>query len=1237
MGIQDTSWNSMKTFLSKRGVKEDIRCFEVRNITRENRESVETLLIEKKDSFLAKTAKRASVAAAPLAAWVTANVKYSQVLEKIKPLEREQANLLRNLKTAENKIGELSTGLKTVDKTVEDLKKRLNLFTKEAAEIEIHLNKAQETIHAAESLVFKLDEEYSRWKHQLNELSKELKILPQNSILASAFVTYLSSCSQDIRRSMVIEWTKLIGLEEFTLMNFLGSERQQLTWQTQGLPSEKLLMENALIIETLSGMDSENSFCPLLMDPSSCATEWMKNYLSGHNVEVTSQTSSKFNTSLDLAIRFGKVLVVQDVDYIDPVLFTILRGDTNQLDVKSSFRLFLTTRNIQADIESHISAVISKINFTTTEAGLAQQLVQCALKLEKPELEIRQQDLLRREEELKLSLDQLQQNVLQQLASSEGDILQNKELLRSLNETKQSSSDISESLAESSKLKANLITECGMYQPLAEYASKLYFSVGNLSKINNMYQISIPTILKLFQKTLSSCSNVDVITKKQKFLQAVYLYFARSVYKSDRLILALHLVHNSFSNLFKEKEWDLLIGHVITEDKANINQIKKDIPSWISYDRSYDVYLLQNTLPELYNQLYLEKEDIWQQFPQKPVPMNLTSFQHVLLVQALCPDLLHSALTDFALQNLGLLVLSPPPLKLSQLLSESSVSEPILIITSPGSDPSEELRNLAKNLKVKYNEVSLGEGQELFALQLFVEAGTQGNWLCLKNLHLMISWLPTLEKELQNLEAHPSFKLWLTTEPNDKFPSMLASCCLRVVYEAPQGVKRNLRQTYNSWEMYKEINKSLFILAWFHAIVQERRIYIPQGWTKAYEFNDSDLAAAVQVLLTRLNKDGKNIRWDFIQGLCESAIYGARVENSYDLKVISSYLRLYFTDSVLSGKQFLTHSVVIPSTNDFKEHIKTIERLPEIDLPEFFGLSPNIDKIWQRNRSKEIIHYLKDLSYTDHKYTKFDRSEWHVQLSPLLNLWKKLNQTTGYIKMKVPVVNEILPPISIFFSREFSFGVFLIQAIHNDLANISRVIKGSLLPDKDIIEFATLLMQLKTPDKWLKLWQGSTNPSLYIQSVMSKVEAMDKYKDHINTTLNLSDVFHSDIFFSALKQQSSRDMKIPVNDLVLSCNWGDCHTTKSVFTLKGIQLEGAIFDGENIVLNHENVSDFITAPLLTISWVSKTSSIVTENILTLPLYSSAERNVFVTELNASCKNNEHDKLIMAGAAFYIQS
>ena len=43
--------------------------------------------------FILQIAKRASVAAAPLAAWVVANVKFSVVLEKIEPLENEQAQL----------------------------------------------------------------------------------------------------------------------------------------------------------------------------------------------------------------------------------------------------------------------------------------------------------------------------------------------------------------------------------------------------------------------------------------------------------------------------------------------------------------------------------------------------------------------------------------------------------------------------------------------------------------------------------------------------------------------------------------------------------------------------------------------------------------------------------------------------------------------------------------------------------------------------------------------------------------------------------------------------------------------------------------------------------------------------------------------------------------------------------------------------------------------------------------
>lgn len=71
------------------------RSFDARKISVESRRAVEQLLNRRKESFDDKVARRASAAAAPLAAWVRANVSYSRVLERITPLEQEQANLRR--------------------------------------------------------------------------------------------------------------------------------------------------------------------------------------------------------------------------------------------------------------------------------------------------------------------------------------------------------------------------------------------------------------------------------------------------------------------------------------------------------------------------------------------------------------------------------------------------------------------------------------------------------------------------------------------------------------------------------------------------------------------------------------------------------------------------------------------------------------------------------------------------------------------------------------------------------------------------------------------------------------------------------------------------------------------------------------------------------------------------------------------------------------------------------------
>ena len=86
----------------------------------------------------------------------------------------------------------------------------------------------------------------------------------------------------------------------------------------------------------------------------------------------------------------------------------------------------------------------------------------------------------------------------------------------------------------------------------------------------------------------------------------------------------------------------------------------------------------------------------------------------------------------------------------------------------------------------------MGGGQNETAIELIKVSSARGDWVCLKNLHLVTSWLPTLEKEIKQLKPDRKFRLWLTSEPHAKFPSILLQSSLKITYETPPGVRNNL-------------------------------------------------------------------------------------------------------------------------------------------------------------------------------------------------------------------------------------------------------------------------------------------------------------------------------------------------------------------------------------------------------------------------------------------------------------
>ena len=97
LGQTDTSWNAMKRFLSNAGVTGMIVNYDARSVTPGLRKKVDKIINEHPGSFDYNTIYNVSRATAPLAMWVKANVKYSEVLLKIEPLTSELDRLMQKL------------------------------------------------------------------------------------------------------------------------------------------------------------------------------------------------------------------------------------------------------------------------------------------------------------------------------------------------------------------------------------------------------------------------------------------------------------------------------------------------------------------------------------------------------------------------------------------------------------------------------------------------------------------------------------------------------------------------------------------------------------------------------------------------------------------------------------------------------------------------------------------------------------------------------------------------------------------------------------------------------------------------------------------------------------------------------------------------------------------------------------------------------------------------------------
>ena len=144
------------------------------------------------------------------------------------------------------------------------------------------------------------------------------------------------------------------------------------------------------------------------------------------------------------------------------------------------------------------------------------------------------------------------------------------------------------------------------------------------------------------------------------------------------------------------------------------------------------------------------------------------------MLKAIRADKMIPGIMNWIIDSVGRRFVIPPTFDLSLIYQDSTVTTPLICVLSAGSDPISAIVRFAedKGMGKKLNSISLGQGQGPKAKKYIDDAKARGEWVLLQNCHLSASWMPSLERIVEEFDdsIHRDFRLWLTSNPSKDFP-----------------------------------------------------------------------------------------------------------------------------------------------------------------------------------------------------------------------------------------------------------------------------------------------------------------------------------------------------------------------------------------------------------------------------------------------------------------------------------
>jgi len=336
---------------------------------------------------------------------------------------------------------------------------------------------------------------------------------------------------------------------------------------------------------------------------------------------------------------------------------------------------------------------------------------------------------------------------------------------------------------------------------------------------------------------------------------------------------------------------------------------------------------------------------------------KFNEFQKMIVLKAIRPDKCVAAIQNWVSVKIGQKFIEPPTFSIDKAYKDSGVTIPLIFVLSPGSDPVSAFLRYAEEMGMakKLDSISLGKGMGDRARGYIEDAKVRGGWVLLQNCHLSISWMPEMERIVEEFDdaIHRDFRLWLTSMASPEFPVSVLQNSVKMTVEPPSGLRSNLLLSYSSIDdkVLEDCNKPdtykslYFAFCFFHAIVQDRRKFGPIGWNIAYEFTTEDLNVTLRQLRIFLNKDTDKIPYKVLNILGAGINYGGRVTDDKDKRLTQNILETYIRADTLTSEYKFSESgkYYSPEPCTHAEYEEYIRGLPLNPSPEAFGMHENAE------------------------------------------------------------------------------------------------------------------------------------------------------------------------------------------------------------------------------------------------------------------------------------------------------